>query len=132
MQDTSSYNIKWDSGNIYICKDYARYNRVLIGSYRNILIKKYLIKKYSFEDKDNFEIPYNSENKIGHFGCFDIAIYGIGYKFYFDRWNYLYVYKSIKNNNEYKDVPIKEYNLNDCSYKYIIEKLEKEIFSKEQ
>lgn len=132
MQDTSSYNIKWDYGNIYICKDYARYNRVLIGSYRNILIKKYLIKKYSFEDKDNFEIPYNSENKIGYFGCFDIAIYGIGYKFYFDRWNYLYIYKSIKNNNEYKDVPIKEYNLNDCSYKYIIEKLEKEIFSKEQ
>ena len=45
---------------------------------------------------------------------------------------FIYIYKSIKNNNEYKDVPIKEYNLNDCSYKYIIEKLEKKIFSKEQ
>lgn len=126
MQSKEVYKIRlyWD--NMYVIRDRARYDRVLIGSYRNKLIKE-LIYKYKFQDIDNFELKYK-EDKIGYYCCFDVYIVKDDYIFYFERDNMFYI-ERIKQNSKEKE-PIKKYNLNEFNYKDIIDKLDKEIFNK--
>lgn len=129
MQENGARKIQWERGNIgNICvkKPHSPYLKVLIGSYRNKLIKE-LIYKYKFQDIDNFELKYK-EDKIGYYCCFDVYIVKDDYIFYFERDNMFYI-ERIKQNSKEKE-PIKKYNLNEFNYKDIIDKLDKEIFNK--
>ena len=128
MQAKWAHNIKNDYGNLYVYRYRSPYDRILIGSYRNKLIK-YLISNYNCEDRNNYQLPYElqqgDKKKIGYFGCFEITIYYKDYQLKFDRWNQLTIKKGDKDflKEEYR-------SLNNYTFKDYKDVLKREFFDK--
>ena len=113
--------VDWRCDNLYLLFPNKRYDRVLIGSYRNKLIN-YLISNYNCEDKNNYQLPYELQSgdkkKIEYFGCFEITIYYKNYQLNFDRWNQLTIKKENKDFLKEKYRSLNNYTFND--YKNIL------------
>ncbi|WP_288695422.1 DUF262 domain-containing protein [uncultured Brachyspira sp.] len=113
--------VDWRCDNLYLLFPNKRYDRVLIGSYRNKLIN-YLISNYNCEDRNNYQLPYELQSgdkkKIEYFVCFEITIYYKNYQLNFDRWNQLTIKKENKDflKEEYRS--LNNYTFND--YKNIL------------
>ena len=128
MQAKGAHNIKNDYGNFYVYRYRSPNDRVLIGSYRNKLIK-YLISNYNCEDRNNYQLPYELQSgdkkKIEYFGCFEITIYYKDYNLNFDRWNQLTIKKGDKDflKEEYR-------SLNNYTFKDYKDVLKREFFDK--
>lgn len=132
--------VDWRDDNLYLFFPNRQLDKVLIGSYRNKLIK-YLIKEYGLSDENGFEITITDENGkgkgIGYYKKFS-RDYDIElvlkhkrkiYLFTFDNWNCLHI-KS-RNNNSDKDFLKEEYrSLNNYTFNDYKNILKIEFFDK--